>query len=101
KAELSFAEAVDTYLDTHPDARFLVPLVRHFGKDKIVAIDPPKVRKAARELYPKASPATWNRQVVTPVRAVINNAAEEGLCDHFRMKRFAEGGRRNRPAGDK
>ncbi|MDZ5697814.1 hypothetical protein [Chelativorans sp. M5D2P16] len=58
------------------------------------------MREAARILYPGASPATWNRQVVTPVRAIINFAAEEGLCDHFRMKRFPEGQKRQRPAGD-
>lgn len=101
KAELTFAEAINLYLDHKPDARFLAPLLEHFGRDKITSIDQPAVRRAARKLYPGASPATWNRQVVTPVRAVINFAAEEGLCDHFRMKRFGEGEKRRRPAGDK
>lgn len=101
KAELTFAEAINLYLDHKPSARFLAPLLERFGRWKVAQIDQPAVRKAARELLPSASPATWNRQVVTPVRAVINFAAEEGLCDHFRIKRFPEGGRKARPAGDK
>ena len=101
KAELTFAEAVNLYLDHKPDSRYLLPVLEHFGKKKVEAITPPLVRQAARNLYPGCAAATWNRQVVTPVRAVINFAAEEGLCDHFRMKRFPEGQKKSRPAGDK
>lgn len=101
KAELTFAEAINLYLDHKPDSRFLVPLLDHFGKKRVAEITQPKIRQAARALYPTGSAATWNRQVITPVRAVINFAAEEGLCDHFRMKRFPEGGKKKRPAGDK
>lgn len=101
KTELTFAEAINLYLDHKPDSRFLGPLLEHFGKKRIAEITQPKVRQAARAIYPGKTAATWNRQVVTPVRAVINFSAEEGLCDHFRMKRFPEGGKKKRPAGDK
>jgi integrase len=42
----------------------------------------------ARDLYPKAGPATWNRQVITPAQVVINHAAELGYVPHIRVKRF-------------
>lgn len=101
KAELTFAEAALLYLKNKPSARFINDLLEHFRTMKCSAITQPKVRDAARVLYPDASAATWNRQVITPIRAVLNYAAEEGLCDHFRMKRFPEAGRKARPAGDK
>lgn len=101
QAEITFSEAVEFYIGQRPDARYIGPLNRRFGKMKVSEITPPMVRKAARDIYPDASPATWNRQVVTPTRAIINLSAEEGACPHFRMKKFKEDGARSRPAGDK
>lgn len=34
------------------------------------------------------SPATRNRQVITPVQAVINHCYDLGLCDPIKIKRF-------------
>ena len=42
----------------------------------------------ARTLYPDAKAATWNRSVLVPARAVINHAAELGMCSPIRVKRF-------------
>jgi integrase len=42
----------------------------------------------AMTLYPKAGNATRNRQAIVPCQAVINNAAEDELCSHIRVKRF-------------
>ena len=40
------------------------------------------------ELYPDASGATRNRQVITPAQAIINHCAERDLCAPVRIKRF-------------
>lgn len=95
---LTFADAVGVYLDAGKDGRFLAPLLKHFGKTLVASISGPEVRKAAKILYPKGSAATLNRQVVTPVRAVINHAADARLAQPITIKRFKEE-RQQRPAG--
>jgi len=47
------------------------------------------IRQSAIDLYPQASPATRNRQVITPTRAVINHCAESDLCPPIRIRSFA------------
>lgn len=88
EAVLTFADALTLYIDEGRDTRFLAPLLDHFGKVLVARITPPMLRDAALKLYPKASAATRNRQVITPARAVINAAAERGLCPPIRAKLF-------------
>lgn len=97
---LSFAQCVAIYIKDGGEQRFLAPLVRHFAKHKVRDINGLVVREAAKTLYPDATPATWNRQVLTPVKAVINRAADNGLCDPITVKRFPEPVRQ-RPAADR
>ncbi len=98
--EITFAEAALKYLDEGGDGRFLAPILKAFGpRRRIAEIKPGHIRSLARQIYPDASPATRNRQVITPVRAVINHAADSGLCAHVRIKRFAEA-RAERRASD-
>jgi integrase len=46
------------------------------------------IRQSAVVLYPRAGPATRNRQVIVPTQAIINHAAEQELCPYIRIKRF-------------
>lgn len=46
------------------------------------------IRQSAIDLYPGCSGATWNRQVITPTRAVINHCAELDLCPPIRVRGF-------------
>jgi len=48
------------------------------------------VRALALELYPDAKGSTRNRSVIKPVRAIINFAADRGLCSPIKIKRFQE-----------
>jgi integrase len=100
EAVLTFEEAVSLYLDAGKDSRFILPLLDHFGKSKLSGITGPVIRKAAKELYPDAVAATLNRQVVTPMRAIINHAADEKRLQKISVTRFKEE-RRVRPAGNK
>ena len=87
-AHLTFAQAALTYMESGGEARFLGPILVHFGRDTLLAdVDNAAINAAARALYPDAAPATINRQVITPISAVINMAADDGLCPPRRLKR--------------
>lgn len=88
--ELIFAAAFGLYNPTPADARYLVPILRKIGKHRVRDITPAGVRKLAREMMPLASTDTWQRQVVTPIRSVINNAHELGKCAPIKIRRFDE-----------
>jgi integrase len=88
EAVRTFAEAFVAYAEAGGETVYAEPLVRHFGKMALAQITPGDVTAAARRLYPAHSGATRNRHVVTPVRAVINHAAELGWCPPIRIKQF-------------
>lgn len=85
---LTFAEAALAYMNAGGEARFLGPILQHFGPDTMLAqIDNAAINAAAAALYPKSASSTINRQLITPVSAVINMAAEEGLATPRKLKR--------------
>lgn len=86
--ELTFNAALELYTPSENDARYLIPIVKKIGMQRVRDITPASVRALARQLYPKASSDTWQRQVITPVRSVINNAHELGKCHPIRIKAF-------------
>lgn len=90
EAVLTFGDAVALYVEAGKSGKHIRPLFDRWEKTAVKTITPGEVKKAARELYPKAKPATWNRQVLTPARAVVNHCAELGLCHPIRIKRFKE-----------
>lgn len=100
EAVLTFADALKLYVDDGKDTRFTVKLLDHFAKWKIKDITGPEIRKAAKLLYPDAAAATWNRQVITPMRAIINHAADAKRLEKVKVTRFKEE-REIRPAGNK
>jgi integrase len=87
-ASITFNGAVAIYLESdHSEARFLQPLIDHFGSTPIAKIDQAAVDAAAKAIYPGLAPATINRQIYTPITAVINKAAEKGKCAPIKFKR--------------
>jgi integrase len=87
---LSFSRAAVIYAEDGGETTYLAPLVRHFRDREVAHILPAEIQLAARKLYPGRKPATWNRQVIVPARAVINHCAALGLCHPIRVGRFAE-----------
>lgn len=88
KATLTLAEAALAYMDAGGEARFLAPILRHFGPAALLRdIDNAAVNAAALALYPRAAAATVNRQLVTPLSAVLTMAADDGLVEPRRLKR--------------
>lgn len=90
KATFTFAQAVNAYLDAGKSDRFLKPLLAHFGMTRVADITGTAVRAAAKTLYPDAAYTTWNRQVVIPMKAVVNLSADAGDCPPVKIKGFSK-----------
>lgn len=88
KASGTFLSAATIYLeDDACEARFLQPLIDYFGATSLAQIDQAAVEAAARTIYPGLAPGTLNRQIFTPVSAVINKAASLGHCAPIKLTR--------------
>lgn len=80
----TFEEAVETYLGSGGDPRFLGEiengprnrLLDFLGQYRVDAIDDAIMTRAATALYPTAKPITVNRQLYTPVITVLRLAAK-------------------------
>jgi integrase len=81
KATATFLEAAVSYMENGGERRFLGKLIDHFGAVPLVRIGQAEVESAARKLYPTMNPATINRQVFTPISAVMSHAAKRKLAD--------------------
>ncbi|MBD2842674.1 site-specific integrase [Erythrobacter rubeus] len=90
EAALTFAEAVLLYPADATTAAYLIPIVERWGDTPLAQITPLMVRQLAPELYPETGTATWTRQVVTPVRAVINHAHDLGKAAPIRIRGFSK-----------
>ena len=86
-ATATFIEAAVMYLEAGGEARFVEPLTTFFGNAKLVRVDQAAIDRAAKALYPDTKPSTLNRQVYTPVGAILHFAAERGLCDWRKIRR--------------
>jgi integrase len=79
RGEPTFASAAAAYMKAGGDRRFLKRLLEHFGDRPLRQIDQTAIDHAAQTLYPQGSAATRNRQVYTPVSAVLRGAGNYGL----------------------
>lgn len=84
----TFSDAAASYLEHGGEGRYLAKLIDRFGREDVASITPLAVRSAAIELFPAASPATRNRQVITPARAVLYHAHEMGWRMPARIRLF-------------
>lgn len=72
--EPDFLSALISYIDSGRDQRFTEALKRHFMATPLSAITQARIDAAAVALYPDASAATKNRQVYTPMSAILRHA---------------------------
>lgn len=86
-----FEGAAISYLHAGGDGRFMKPLFAYWGKTPLHAIDQPALDACAATLYPNGTPATRNRQVYTPVLAVLHHA---GHATTLRRPKGGNGERR-------
>lgn len=88
EAVITFGAAAGLYLDAGKSDRYLRPIFNKWEHRLIKDIKPGNVHDLALELYPNAGPATRNRQVISPVQAIINHAAKRGHCSLIRVERL-------------
>ena len=74
KGEPTFADAAKAYVVATGQKRYVMPVAEHFAYTPLKSIDAAAVDEAAAALYPNVSPATRNRQVHTPVSAILRHA---------------------------
>lgn len=85
---LTFAQAAILYLSADKPDRFVRKIAAHWKDTLVKSINGGAVKQSALLLYPKASGATRNRQVIVPTQAIINHAAELDLCRPLKVERF-------------
>ena len=73
----TFASAAIAYMQAGGERTYLPRLLEHFGETSLKQIDQDAIDRAAYELYPDRSAATRNRQVYTPVCAVLCHAGSQ------------------------
>lgn len=89
----SFAQACLDYIDDHQEQPRIAKLAAYFKNTPCDAIDNAAIKAAARALFPKGSAMTKNREVMTPVSAILKHAGYE-----FKVQRPE--GWRGTPRGD-
>jgi integrase len=70
---LTFAGAAMAYIRAGGDDRFVGPLNDHFGDTPADDIRQAQIDEAADTLYPNETGATRNRQVYTPISAILKH----------------------------
>ena len=85
---ITFAEAITRYNAGPEMARDLLKVLDHLGPLDLHRITPRMVRELGRVIYPNGSTDSWRRHVVTPIRAVVNNAHELGLGPPIKIKAY-------------
>jgi hypothetical protein len=88
--ETTFAEAALKYLEAGKPKRYTAALVRVLGQRRLSMIKPGDIKALALELYPDALASTRNTSVVRKAVAIINFAAELGLCHPIKVKAFLQ-----------
>ena len=77
----TFAEAALSYMAAGGERTHLDPILAHFGEKTLLArVGQAQIDAAAAKLLPRASAATRNRQVYTPISAVLHHAARLQWC---------------------
>jgi integrase len=78
----TFGDAMLRYVQAGGAKRFLKPIADYFGPEFLLEdVTQDAIDKAAFEIYPTASPATRNRQVYTPISAVLKRAGVKAPLD--------------------
>jgi len=89
KQELTFAGAAVAYLNAGGSSRFLKPITDHFGPRTLARqIDQVEIDACAVALYPQATAATRNRQVYSPISAILRHV---GIRLDLRRPKGAQG----------
>lgn len=87
----TFASAALRYIEAGGERRFVLRLAEYFGETPLARIDQAAIDTAALALYPRASAATRNRQVYSPVSAILKTG---GVAEPLKRPKGARGAQR-------
>jgi integrase len=86
--EITFREAVALYLAAGREGRYLKALMLELiGDKRLSEIDQSLIDEVAKTILPLRASSTRNRQVYTPISAVLKFAAMQGRCAYQRIAR--------------
>lgn len=85
---MRFADAVELYHPSAKTAKQLLLILNEIGDMPLGAITGALLKSLGRKLKPNACTDTWWREIVTPARAVINNAHEFKGTPLLRVRRY-------------
>ncbi|KZL24698.1 tyrosine-type recombinase/integrase [Pseudovibrio sp. WM33] len=88
--KFTFADATDLYKPTPEFAKYLYRILPHLGDVPVSGISGKMVRDLGPRLTPDNSTATWSKQFIKPIRAVINNAHDLGKCSPIKIKGYSD-----------
>jgi integrase len=69
------------------ERRYMQRLLDRFGGLPLEQINQAVIDQTAKALYPTAAASTLNRQVYTPISAVLKHGATRGLCEYRQIER--------------
>lgn len=87
----TFLEAVQVYLEGGGSARHMGKVLEQFEFKPVRGIGQQDLDAAALRAYPDVAASTLNRHFYTPFIAVMNHAAQDGLCDFRKWRRPRQG----------
>jgi integrase len=87
KVTVTYLEAAVDYIEAGGECRYQTPLIEYFGTTPLAKIDQAAIDRAAEILKPCAGNATRDRQIYTPISAVLKRAAKRGLCEWRQIER--------------
>ncbi|AZV79887.1 site-specific integrase [Parasedimentitalea marina] len=92
--QLTMGAAIQIYNAKPTELKALIRVVKalsdEFCRQPVASITGKYLRDLGYTLKPNVATDTMWREVVTPIRAVINNAHDLGKCPPIRVKRYSE-----------
>jgi hypothetical protein len=93
EAAQTFSDAVLIYNANAKTARQLLPIDREIGATPLTKITGKLLKSLGPKMKPFASTDTWWREIVTPARAVINNAHELRGTPAIKVRQYSSNDR--------
>lgn len=92
--ERTFREAADAWIaqrkPSSRDEERLALVCEHLGDKPVASIGQDHIVNAIQLAWPGLSAASWNRNGIVPIAAVLHYASENRWCEYRRVKRFRE-----------
>ncbi|SUA99213.1 integrase/recombinase [Pannonibacter phragmitetus] len=85
-----FADAIELYNPTPEFAGYLLKVMPYLEDKPVSEINSKMVRELGPKISPRSSTETWRKQIINPVRAVINHAHDLGRCQPLRIKGYSD-----------